>query len=63
VLDLQSHPWQPEELTDYFGVMPVKSWFNSNSPRVKSGEIDPPAYDFDGALTLMLADHLRSVAR
>jgi len=58
VVDLLAHPWQPEELTTYFGALPVQRWFNPNSPRVKSGEIDPAAYDRDGALTLMLADHL-----
>jgi nitrogenase-associated protein len=36
----------------------VAAWFNEKSPRVKSGEIDPSAYDCDGALALMLADHL-----
>ena len=45
VRDLLSHPWEPEELMSYFGEMPVKLWFNPNAPRVKSGEIDPSAYD------------------
>lgn len=58
VRDLMSHPWQPEELTAFFGDMPVKLWFNPNSPRVKSGEIDPSAYDSAAALNLMLEDHL-----
>jgi len=58
VRDLLPHPWQPEELTAYFGDMPVKLWFNPNSPRVKSGEIDPSAYDSDAALNLMREDHL-----
>lgn len=58
VRDLLSHPWTADELTAYFGDMPVKSWFNTNSPRVKSGEIDPSAYGREGAFTLMLNDHL-----
>ncbi|MEI6208136.1 MAG: hypothetical protein WCP20_15255 [Desulfuromonadales bacterium] len=58
IYDLLTHPWQPEELTDYFGDLPVKSWFNPNSPRVKSGEIDPISYESSGALALMLEDHL-----
>jgi len=58
VLDLLAHPWTAEELTSYFGEMPVKAWFNEKSPRVKSGEIDPASYDRHAALTLMLADHL-----
>jgi nitrogenase-associated protein len=56
--DLLAHPWTAEELTSYFGEMPVKAWFNEKSPRVKSGEIDPASYDRHAALTLMLADHL-----
>jgi len=58
VRDLLAHPWTVEELTSYFGGLPVEAWFNEKSPRVKSGEIDPSAYDSNGALTVMLADHL-----
>ena len=58
VRDLLSPPWVPEELTVFFGDMPVKLWFNPNSPRVKSGEIDPSAYNSTDALFLMLEDHL-----
>jgi nitrogenase-associated protein len=58
VCDLLAHPWTEKELTSYFGEMPVETWFNDKSPRVKSGEIAPAAYGREGALTLMLADHL-----
>jgi nitrogenase-associated protein len=58
VRNLLEHSWSPEELLTYFGDMPVKLWFNPNSPRVKSGEIDPNAYDSLSALGLMLEDHL-----
>jgi nitrogenase-associated protein len=59
ILDLLAQPWQPGELLAYFGDLPVKLWFNPNSPRVKSGEIDPSAYnDRTTALELLLADHL-----
>ena len=58
IRDLLSHSWNMEELTSYFGDLQVEMWFNSNSPRVKSGEIDPAAYHAAGALELMLADHL-----
>jgi nitrogenase-associated protein len=58
VCDLLAHPWSAEELTSYFGGLPVEAWFNEKSPRVKSGEIDPSAYDAKGALTVMQADHL-----
>jgi nitrogenase-associated protein len=58
VRDLLAHPWQHEELISYFGDMPVNLWFNPNSPRVKSGEINPSAYDSAAALNLMREDHL-----
>jgi nitrogenase-associated protein len=58
VHDLLAHPWLPEELIGYFGEMPVNLWFNPNSPRVKSGEIDPSSYSSTDALSLMLEDHL-----
>ena len=58
VCDLLAHPWLPEELTSYFGDKPVPLWFNPNSPRVKSGEIDPTAYTSAEALSLMREDHL-----
>jgi nitrogenase-associated protein len=58
VRDLLSHPWTEVELTSYFGGMPVEAWFNEKSPRVKSCEIAPAAYDLEGALMLMMSDHL-----
>ena len=56
--DLLAHPWTAEELSSYFGEMPVEEWFNAKSPRVRSGEIDPTSYNREGALTQMQADHL-----
>jgi nitrogenase-associated protein len=58
VRDLLAHTWLPQELTSYFGDNPVQLWFNPNSPRVKSGEIDPSAYTGTEALRLMQEDHL-----
>lgn len=58
VRDLLAHQWTAEELCSYFVDLPVAECFNPNSPRVKSGEIDPVAYDADTALALMLTDHL-----
>jgi nitrogenase-associated protein len=58
IKDLLVHPWSADELTSYFGDLPVEAWFNPASPRVKSGEIDPAAYQASAALQLMLADHL-----
>ena len=58
VCDLLAHQWTPQELISYFGDLPVEGWFNPNSPRVKSGEILPVAFDREGALAQMVADHL-----
>ena len=55
VRDLLAHTWSAEELTSYFGEMPVDAWFNPNSPRVKSGEIDPGSFDCKDALAAMQA--------
>lgn len=56
--DLLAEPWDAARLTSYFGDLPVPEWFNPNSPRVKSGEIAPAAYEAAAALALMLTDHL-----
>ena len=58
VCDLLARSWTAEELTSYFGGLPVEAWFNPNSPRVKAGEIVPRAYRSAAALELMLSDHL-----
>ena len=58
VCDLLAHPWTAGELATYFDGLPVEAWFNEKSPRVKSGEIIPAAYDCNAALTIMMADHL-----
>jgi nitrogenase-associated protein len=55
---LLAEPWTAERLHAFFAGMPVSSWFNSASPRVKSGEIDPGNLDVPAALALMLADPL-----
>lgn len=58
IRDLLTHPWQAAELASYFGDQPLEACFNPNSPRIKSGEINPLAYDREAALAAMLADHL-----
>jgi nitrogenase-associated protein len=55
---LLTEPWTAAELRRFFGDTPVKSWFNSAAPRVKSGEVDPAAIDAEAALALMLSDPL-----
>jgi len=58
VRSLLSEAWTAEELRRYFGARPVAEWFNTASPRVKSGEVDPAACTEAEALRLMLADPL-----
>jgi hypothetical protein len=55
---LLTEPWTAERLRDFFGTTPVSSWFNRASPRIKSGEIDPAAFDAGTALAIMLEDPL-----
>ena len=55
---LLTEPWSAERLRDFFGTTPVASWFNRASPRIKSGEIDPAAFDAGAALAIMLEDPL-----
>jgi len=56
--NLLAEPWRPEELRRYFGSRPVEAWFNTASPRVKSGEVDPSRLSEAEALRLMVADPL-----
>lgn len=55
---LLTEPWTAERLAGFFTDMPVASWFNATSPRIKSGEIDPGTLEAPAALALMLADPL-----
>lgn len=55
---LLAEPWTAERLRGFFGSMPVTSWFNAAAPRVKSGEIDPAAFDADAALATLVSDPL-----
>lgn len=49
-----SEPWTRETPRPFFGSRPVAEWFNDKAPAVKSGEIDPFAFDEDSALSIML---------
>ncbi len=50
--------WTAERLRAFFGEMPVAQWFNMAAPRIKSGEVDPAAFDAETALAMMLQDPL-----
>ncbi len=55
---LIAEPWTAEALRGFFDAMPVEAWFNPASPRMKSGEIVPGKLDAEGAIALLLDDHL-----
>ena len=58
VRNLLTEAWTELRLLDFLIDLPVRDWFNPNSPRVKSGEIEPGLYDTTTALRAMLADPL-----
>lgn len=55
---LLTEPWTAERLRGFFGSTPVASWFNPAAPRIKSGEIDPAAFDAGAALAILVGDPL-----
>lgn len=56
--NLLTEKWTAARLRPFFGELPVSQWFNAAAPRVKSGEVDPAAYDAETALDMMLAEPL-----
>jgi nitrogenase-associated protein len=58
VKDLVREPWTAETLLPFFSGRPVASWFNPASPRLKSGEVRPEAFNAAAALAMMVADPL-----
>ena len=56
--NLLAEPWTAETLRPFFGDRPVADWFNKSAPAVKSGEIDPAAFDESAALEAMIATPL-----
>lgn len=58
VRNLLTEAWTELRLLDFLIDLPVRDWFNPNSPRVKSGEIEPGLYDTTTALRAMLSDPL-----
>ena len=56
--NILTEKWTADRLLDFFGKLPVAQWFNPAAPRVKSGEVDPTAYDAQTALTMMLVEPL-----
>jgi len=58
IKDLLSHKFTKDELRSYFGSLPVYEWFNTSSPKIKSGEINPLLFTDEKALELMLTEPL-----
>jgi nitrogenase-associated protein len=50
--------WTAPRLQRFFDGLPVRDWFNSSAPRIKSGEIDPVALSPQLALSEMVLDPL-----
>ncbi len=45
--------WTRMQLLSFLKTLPMVAWFNRNSPRVKSGEIVPEAFDEADATTVL----------
>jgi len=58
IKDLLKYTFTRNELRSYFGSLPVRDWFNSSSPKIKSGELDPSSFTEVTALDLMLSEPL-----
>lgn len=58
VRDLLRTNWTAETLRPFFGLRPVRDWFNAAAPRIRSGEIRPETLTETEALALMLAEPL-----
>lgn len=54
VRDLLAMRWTIESLRPFFKGKPVREWFNTTAPAVKSGEVKPEELDEHEALTLMV---------
>ncbi len=58
VRNLLTEPWTVTSLRPFFGAKPLPEWFNSSSPRVKSGAVKPGELTPNLALAMMIADPL-----
>lgn len=55
---LLTENWTKDTLRPYFEEQPVAKWFNVSAPRIKSGEVNPEAFNEDSAIEAMLNDPL-----
>jgi len=56
VRSILTENWTPDMLGVFLRGAPVKTWFNTTAPRVKSGEVKPDMLSEDDALALMVQD-------
>ncbi len=56
VKSILDEPWERDVLRPFFGNRPVAEWFNWKAPAIKQGQIDPTAFDAEGALDIMLRE-------
>ncbi len=58
VRNLLTEPWTATSLRPFFGTKPLRNWFNSAAPPVKSGAIKFRELTPQAALAMMVADPL-----
>jgi len=56
VRDLMSEPWSASSLRPFFAEKSIQDWFDTSSPRIKSGEIDLQKINPQSALVAMILD-------
>jgi arsenate reductase (glutaredoxin) len=54
VRNILEHPWTHEELRSYLPGTQPADWFNRTAPLIKSGELDPDAFNEAEALDAMV---------
>jgi nitrogenase-associated protein len=52
--NLLTENWLSERLRLFFGILPVKDWFNCSAPAIKQGVIEPGKLTEQQALALMV---------
>ena len=51
--NLKAEAWTADRLLQFLGKLPVADWFNRHAPLIKSGAIDPEAFDAADATTVL----------
>lgn len=56
--DILAEAWHADRLRAFFGLLPVRNWFNYSAPAIKIGQVKPEKLDGQRALALMLDNPL-----